>query len=645
MVCGVCESNEEPKKVDGVAVVLKDYEERRTTDSLFLLVLIALWVAMTIVGAMGLKGASIQSLIRPYDSDGNFCGVDKKEAEPYMYYIRTNPFPIGNCVNECPTVTVSETSVKKTDYVCYPAATFAKLTDAEFDASLKSTCWATDKYSKGINCYCAPKEKSTILFDRCVQTEISNDNSAASYMKKFVSDVYTARAVIFGFGFCIAIAFGFLYTYLMSKDCFAWIIVWSCVTGVLAVGVATALYGQNLANKWKNESPEVHTSAQRTWLDAFNYTVLGLSVIWFLLMLWFRKAINMAIKCVSMGAKALEEMPLLIFIPIIQMTGLILFFIPWFLYSAGIASKGEFVTRPAEGLMPEIKYWQVDEDAKVAEQLWFLLFVLLWTINFIANIGSLVIAHSVCCWYFTKPEDRKEKIGNHNIYSSYKLVMRFHLGTVALGSLIIAIIQYARAVALYMQKNVSEKFRSKPWVKIIFCCINCCLWCLECCMKFISKNAYIQTAIYGTPFWASAKGAFSLIASNIMRIGAIMVTSGGALFIGKIFVTALATICTYFFLGSSALQKNLYDPVGPLVLTALIAWMTATMFMDVLNMAIDTIFQCFISDEVSNNGVAAFGGDSLKSFVDENGKMEKEDGCCADDDSTGDNVELNNNKE
>ena len=50
--------------------------------------------------------------------------------------------------------------------------------------------------------------------------------------------------------------------------------------------------------------------------------------------------------------------------------------------------------------------------------------------------------------------------------------------------------------------------------------------------------------------------------------------------------------------------------------------MTATMFMDVLDMAISTIFQCFIADETSNGGVPAFAGDELKGFVDTHGAME-----------------------
>ena len=69
MVCGCEEMDEKPKEVNGVAIALKGYEERRTTDSLYFLVLVATWVAMTILGAVAIKNGDIDRLIAPYNSD------------------------------------------------------------------------------------------------------------------------------------------------------------------------------------------------------------------------------------------------------------------------------------------------------------------------------------------------------------------------------------------------------------------------------------------------------------------------------------------------------------------------------------------------------------------------------------------------
>ena len=83
----------------------------------------------------------------------------------------------------------------------------------------------------------------------------------------------------------------------------------------------------------------------------------------------------------------------------------------------------------------------------------------------------------------------------------------------------------------------------------------------------------------------------------------------------------MATGCSYFFI-SGNLSDELYDIVGPTVFVAILSWTTATMFMDVLHMSVDTILHCFISDEEHNNGIPVFASDDMKGFVDANGKME-----------------------
>ncbi len=53
-------------------------------------------------------------------------------------------------------------------------------------------------------------------------------------------------------------------------------------------------------------------------------------------------------------------------------------------------------------------------------------------------------------------------------------------------------------------------------------------------MKFLNKNAYIQTAIFGYSFCTAAKKAFFLIARNIMRVMAVGVVSQVVLILGKV---------------------------------------------------------------------------------------------------------------
>ena len=66
----------------------------------------------------------------------------------------------------------------------------------------------------------------------------------------------------------------------------------------------------------------------------------------------------------------------------------------------------------------------------------------------------------------------------------------FHLSSVALGSLLIALVQLARAVLMYIQ----EQFRGSQneVVQYVLKCLACCMWCLEKVLKFLTRNAYIM---------------------------------------------------------------------------------------------------------------------------------------------------------
>jgi hypothetical protein len=137
---------------------------------------------------------------------------------------------------------------------------------------------------------------------------------------------------------------------------------------------------------------------------------------------------------------------------------------------------------------------------------WYLLFCFFWSGQFILAMGEIVFAMAVSKWYFCRDKD---EIGNLTVIKSATTSIWYHSGTAAFGSLLIAIIKLIRAFIAYLQKKAEEMDSSIA--KAILCCFQCCFWCLEKCMKFLNKNAYIQTAIFGTAFCTSAKEAFFLI--------------------------------------------------------------------------------------------------------------------------------------
>ena len=123
--------------------------------------------------------------------------------------------------------------------------------------------------------------------------------------------------------------------------------------------------------------------------------------------------------------------------------------------------------------------------------------------------------------------------------SAFWRLVRYHLGTAAFGSFIIALIQLVRIILAYIEhlvKKYEVRIKSKNYstelnlqkkgfgtagkvalviLKAVLACLQCILACFERFMKFINVNAYIETAIYGYNFCRAAMKAFKLLVRNV----------------------------------------------------------------------------------------------------------------------------------
>lgn len=221
-------------------------------------------------------------------------------------------------------------------------------------------------------------------------------------------------------------------------------------------------------------------------------------------------------------------------------------------------------------------------------------FVFLWNNALNVAIGQCVIAGAVGVWFFT-PNAEKGK--RRAIATSLYNVFRYHLGSLAFGSFIIALIQFIRYCMKYLEKQAQQQ-KNRVMV-LVFKALQCCLWCFEKCMKFLNKNAYIQIALMGTNFCTSAKKAFFLILRNAIRFGTVALLGSMIHMIGFLFIVAASVGLGYLFLIS------LHPDVSPavnLVVYGLMAYLIAKLFMNVFGLAVDSTLQCFLACEEMDLG-------------------------------------------
>ena len=233
---------------------------------------------------------------------------------------------------------------------------------------------------------------------------------------------------------------------------------------------------------------------------------------------------------------------------------------------------------------------------------WYNLFGLYWGLFFASALGELILAGVFAKWYWTY--DKKD-VPCCTLAESMFNAFVYHLGTVAFGSLIIAIIRMLRTILTYIESKL--KAYNNDLTRCLICFCKCCLYCLEKFMRFINRNAYIVCAIKGTNFCSSAKSAFSLLMRNILRVLVLNGIVDFLLFLGKLVIVAGVGCLSYFvFSGGIPEIKDNIPTLNymqtPIVIIVIGTYFITSSFFGVYEMAVDTLFLCFLEDQERNDG-------------------------------------------
>jgi len=242
----------------------------------------------------------------------------------------------------------------------------------------------------------------------------------------------------------------------------------------------------------------------------------------------------------------------------------------------------------------------VDYEERVEYQqfMWYFIFFGFWVFAFIEACTELTLAICVTTWFKTQ-----EKPPRFMYFRAVHRVFWHHLGTVACGSLIIAICQLIQAIIIYIKKKAEKAGVDNGLVKYVLACMSCFLWCLEKCLKFINRNAYIETALYGYSFCNAAYRAFNTLLHNIIQVGAVNFVGKIIFFTFKLLV--IGGVCTgsYYWMEEVHNNSGAIPMYGaPLLIIGFISYFIAGAFTELFEMTADTLLICFCEDKSRNNG-------------------------------------------
>ncbi|KAF3843942.1 hypothetical protein F7725_015990 [Dissostichus mawsoni] len=355
----------------------------------------------------------------------------------------------------------------------------------------------------------------------------------------------------------------------------------------------------------------VYLQIRQTWL-AFMIILAIVEFFIILLLIFLRKRIMIAIALIKEASRAVGHVMSSLFYPILTFALLSVVIAYWAItavykvfnnseceYSRDTCDPKTFNISNVSSQCPDAECLFAFYGGETLYHKYLILFqfynvfLFFWCANFVTALGQVTLSGAFASYYwaFKKPDD----IPAFPIFASLGRALRYHTGSLAFGSLILSIVQVIRVLLEYLDHKL--KGAQNKCAKFLLSCMKCCFWCLEKCIKFLNRNAYIMIAIYGKSFCPSAKDAFFLLMRNIVRVAVLDKVTDFLLFLGS--SSSLESIKA---VEEAAPSLNYYwVPIMTLVVGS---YLIAHGFFSVYAMCVDTLFLCFLEDLERNDGSA-----------------------------------------
>ena len=173
-----------------------------------------------------------------------------------------------------------------------------------------------------------------------------------------------------------------------------------------------------------------------------------------------------------------------------------------------------------------------------------------------------------------------------------------HLGTMAFGSWLVAVVMTGKFVAIYIITQIQAQSPENKLIKILGNCLKVVVGCVDRFVRFLGHLAYIETAIYGSNFCRSILRAFIRLVKNIVRFVFVTLFAKLVLFLGKVLIIVASVYCSTIAMEiaprenkdgtPTGLPASTTIPIAPLALTGVGGGLIAFAIMGVYETAIDT---------------------------------------------------------
>ena len=303
------------------------------------------------------------------------------------------------------------------------------------------------------------------------------------------------------------------------------------------------------------------------------YGFIGILVISVVVTLLFIRRIKTAIAMLRVASEAVRLMPSTAFLPIINLFLTIAQLVWFVVIGTYIAASGTIddqcdTVENDEGESEVQCNFNRNFSKRIQYAGIYHVFVsLLWTMNWIGAISAIVISGAAGTMYFASGKSSRMPAGTfwRSLYNAY----RFHIGSAALGSLLMSVLQFLSWFMRYLRFGGGASKNDNCCKRFVLRGLRALTYLAEIVVKYASKMAFIMIGISGKSYCPAAEHAFQIVlesanqAASMSAIGAIVLT------LGKLMVACISLVVAFLLSDATIFSDPKSDyymasPIAPM---------------------------------------------------------------------------------
>jgi len=403
-------------------------------------------VGMVVIAIYAWARGNPAKYLSPVDDDGNFCGYTDGYGDYEKLY-----FP-----------DLSSTSDVRSKYVCIKGKCpdtnsgniNCKPTNQVPDCNDPSfTRYDSDEY---LGIYCLPNK------DHLPNSLKGGYGKVWDYLdikavNEYVRDMARGwPVIIIGVFITFFLCLGFVY---LVEYC-AKIVAWICIIGSFVFLVGLGFYFVFT----RNRAGAAHND-QYGWNIFFGCCCWVGAFLVFFFVCCFCKSLRIAIAVVQASADFITDTKRILLVPIIGFVIVVIFYIIWISVAICVYTIGDIKSSGGQG-----KHVEWEESTR---RVWYYhFFGLFWVNSMLDACASFIIIVAVCTWYFSHGSEVE---GVAQVGKGFKWIWRFHCGSLALGSLILAIVQVIRYIFEQFRRRVEQTNPGNACLRVFLCMVSYCI--------------------------------------------------------------------------------------------------------------------------------------------------------------------------